>query len=154
LTAHFRTHEGEKPFAGSECGLSFTRENDKKRHEALHAEEKTFVCEDSLTDGSEWGCDLSFLRADKLTSHYRTAAGSRCVRPLQIQQVEETNKLQEKQKSLEEQRDVSDDGTVASEMHPEESRWFGFRLKISFFRARITRSETIAPVLLFTTSLL
>jgi hypothetical protein len=100
LMAHLRVHEGDKPFACNECGLRFTRENDKKRHEALHGGEKTFVCKGTLDGGGEWGCGLSFLRADKLSSHHKSAIGSRCIRPVLEERAEAKRKLEEEERAM------------------------------------------------------
>jgi hypothetical protein len=98
--AHLRVHEGDKPFACNECGLTFTRENDKKRHEALHGGEKTFVCKGTLDGGGEWGCGLSFLRADKLSSHHKSAIGSRCIKPVLEERAEAKRKLEEEERAM------------------------------------------------------
>jgi Zinc finger, C2H2 type len=37
LRSHIRSHNGDRPFACSECGKAFTRDNDRKRHEKIHA---------------------------------------------------------------------------------------------------------------------
>jgi len=100
LMAHLRVHEGDKPFACNECGLTFTRENDKKRHEALHGGEKIFVCKGTLDGGGEWGCGLSFLRADKLSSHHKSAIGSRCIRPFLEERAEAKRKLEEDERAM------------------------------------------------------
>ena len=37
LRSHIRSHNGDRPFACSECGKAFARANDCKRHEKIHA---------------------------------------------------------------------------------------------------------------------
>jgi Zinc finger, C2H2 type len=37
LTSHIRAHRAERPFTCSECGKAFTRANDCRRHEKIHA---------------------------------------------------------------------------------------------------------------------
>jgi hypothetical protein len=37
LTNHLRAHNAQRPFACSECGKAFTRSNDCRRHEKIHA---------------------------------------------------------------------------------------------------------------------
>ncbi|KAH7163352.1 hypothetical protein B0J13DRAFT_634582 [Dactylonectria estremocensis] len=79
LRNHLRTHENSKPFRCSACDKAFTRQSDCKRHEAIHASDKKYLCAGELIDGTPWGCNAGFTRADKLQDHFRSAIGKKCI---------------------------------------------------------------------------
>ncbi|KAI1354798.1 hypothetical protein F5Y01DRAFT_239570 [Xylaria sp. FL0043] len=80
LQNHLRSHQGLKPYECHVCGDKFTRKSDCDRHERGHGEKK-FICTGSLKNGETWGCNKAFGRLDKLVDHFRSTAGSRCIRP-------------------------------------------------------------------------
>ncbi|KAK8130901.1 hypothetical protein PG984_007339 [Apiospora sp. TS-2023a] len=83
LQSHERSHRNERPFACDTCGMAFVRQHDKKRHEETkHAEERRFVCHGYLRDGSTWGCQRYFARADVLNDHHKSQTGRSCIRTL------------------------------------------------------------------------
>lgn len=86
LESHIRVHNNEKPFNCTVCEEKFTRKNDCDRHERLHGE-KTSVCFGQLEDGTTWGCQASFGRADNLADHLRSRVGRKCIRPMIVQQL-------------------------------------------------------------------
>ncbi|CDK27504.1 unnamed protein product [Kuraishia capsulata CBS 1993] len=82
LNSHQKTHSADKPFPCQHCGKSFARSHDRKRHERLHDGSKKFRCSGILLDGTKWGCDRTFARADALGRHFRTESGWLCIKPL------------------------------------------------------------------------
>ncbi|KAH7022148.1 hypothetical protein EDB80DRAFT_694105 [Ilyonectria destructans] len=78
LQSHMRTHENSKPFQCGTCNKAFARQWDRTRHEAGHGDKK-YVCAGELDDGTPWGCNAGFARADKLQDHLRNATGRRCI---------------------------------------------------------------------------
>ncbi|KAK8084664.1 hypothetical protein PG997_005935 [Apiospora hydei] len=83
LQSHERSHRNERPFTCDTCGMTFVRQHDKKRHEETrHVEERRFICHGYLRDGSPWGCQRTFARADVLTDHHKSQNGRSCIRPL------------------------------------------------------------------------
>ncbi|KAF7554205.1 hypothetical protein G7Z17_g3062 [Cylindrodendrum hubeiense] len=79
LRTHLRTHENDKPFRCGTCNKAFTRLSDCKRHEAIHAGDRKYMCAGLLEDGTAWGCNAGFTRADKLQDHLRSAIGRKCI---------------------------------------------------------------------------
>ncbi|KAK8879910.1 hypothetical protein PGQ11_001204 [Apiospora arundinis] len=83
LQGHQRSHRNERPFACEVCGMTFVRQHDKKRHEETrHADERKYICHGYLRDGSSWGCQRNFARADVLSDHHKSQTGRSCIRPL------------------------------------------------------------------------
>lgn len=90
LLNHTRVHEGSKPFACSICDRLFTRKADCDRHERGHGDKK-FKCFGPLKDGTSWGCNAAFGRADKLADHLRSKTGRKCLRPVMIEKLQESS---------------------------------------------------------------
>lgn len=89
LKNHLLTHEKSKPFKCKDCNERFTRKDLCKRHEISVHCEKTFVCTGELKDGTKWGCNASFGRADSLANHFRSRKGQACLRPLAMEKSRE-----------------------------------------------------------------
>ncbi|XP_060518296.1 Krueppel-like factor 10 [Cylas formicarius] len=64
LTAHNRTHTGEKPFVcqWTDCERKFSRSDELSRHKRTHTGEKKFQCE---------VCQRRFMRSDHLAKHVK-----------------------------------------------------------------------------------
>jgi Zinc finger, C2H2 type len=93
LQAHIRKkHQSAKlEFINCEvCGMSFTRKYERDRHQLVHGD-KPHVCFGSLSDGSTWGCKMSFARPDKLADHLKSKTGQACIRPLLLEQLGKEN---------------------------------------------------------------
>jgi len=88
LRAHLRTHT-EQSFACPVCHKTFARKYDCGRHQRAHSGENVFSCAGVLNNGTRWGCNRSFARADILKEHFRTKAGRQCTRPLRLQELEQ-----------------------------------------------------------------
>jgi hypothetical protein len=75
---------------------AFGRENDRRRHEALHTEDKKYICGGNADSEAteKWGCGLHFARLEGLGRHFRSAEGKKCVRPLWQQESQaQTNRV-------------------------------------------------------------
>lgn len=88
LNNHVKSaHSGERSFKCVVCGAGFPRNWERQRHEKKH-EDKAYICQGNLKDGSIWGCKKSFTRADILATHLKSRGGT-CIRPLMLQRLQE-----------------------------------------------------------------
>ncbi|CEJ93516.1 hypothetical protein VHEMI09097 [[Torrubiella] hemipterigena] len=92
LNAHMRSHTDIRNFICSVCSKAFVRSGDRDRHQQGHGE-KRHKCEGLLKDGSTWGCKAVFARYDILASHFGSAKGQKCIRPLKAERLQEAEQM-------------------------------------------------------------
>ncbi|RLV95926.1 Transcriptional regulator CRZ1 [Spathaspora sp. JA1] len=85
LKQHYLSVHGEErpyPCRYPDCHWSFSRTNDRTRHENQHNEVRKYVCFGILPTGKTFGCGKRFKRSDGLGRHFRTENGKKCISPL------------------------------------------------------------------------
>jgi len=79
------------------CTKAFFNFRDMERHESLHSLEEVFVCNGDLKAGGQWGCGRRFAGSDDLGRHFRSGAGSICIKPLLDEEIGEAKSRWENQ---------------------------------------------------------
>lgn len=87
LTEHGNLHKGVKPFVCDVCHEGFSRKSDCERHKKTHGE-KNHICTGKSSDGSSWGCNKAFSRADGLANH-RKHPKPKCLPPQVMEKMTE-----------------------------------------------------------------
>jgi hypothetical protein len=129
LRTHMRTkHTTERPFRCSfeGCMSAFGRENDRRRHEALHTGDKKYICGGNVDSEAieKWGCGLRFARLEGLGRHFRSPEGKTCLRPLWQQESEaQTNEVDRIEKvrneAIEKWRRIAEESRKVKELEQE-----------------------------------
>jgi hypothetical protein len=89
LQSHSLTHSGDRPYGCEVCGKTFARQNDCRRHRTTHGGARSFTCGGVLKNGSPWGCQKDFSRADTLSNHHKSMTGRACILPFLREQEQE-----------------------------------------------------------------
>lgn len=81
--SHLKIHGVGETFSCEVCGMKCGRQSDLTRHMKKHTTEKAFKCGGILSNGCDWGCGQSFLRADILSNHHKSKKGKNCIAPVE-----------------------------------------------------------------------
>ncbi|KAF2757110.1 hypothetical protein EJ05DRAFT_501645 [Pseudovirgaria hyperparasitica] len=118
---HYRSQHSDERILCSICSKPFKRQNDRRRHEKLHSDERAFRCQGE-NENAHLGCGKRFARLHSLREHQRRKPETSCyelISKIQSRRSSATTSIPSEPDSLsEDDGDVDEEDLVMQSIEP------------------------------------